>query len=321
MTKLEQVTIWKGLPKENITISDIVKNYCTNKPDIKQKGGQAEYKNIKLEQTTDINKNIVNGLEFEYVMIRFSFDVVTLKDDSVNNNGYVIIFSDKDSKLRYFVNKSSMMAQKVLQILFNNYNKNTFVDEIKKENQADFLFWIFANYIDNSGVLESTEGSNNSIVINTVDAIKGSISEKVTTLSAKSNDDIANYISILSFLLETDEVDKLGLAIRNGQNTLVEFVIDRPRKSQTVSVNVGSYEGQYDIIDGDDKICLVLLLVHLEILPQMRSLYSLQEDEWINSDRNKFLLKIGEKIKDNVQVLTDKLAVKLTNDEQKEVSD
>ncbi|MCT3231910.1 hypothetical protein [Lactiplantibacillus plantarum] len=319
MNNLEKITIWEGTPAGTDSLKKVVDLLLEHKADIIQKGGHATYKNINVTQSTEINNAIINDMNICYTKLDFSFDVVPKDDDPVNYQGYVIAFSSDRSSVRYFVSENGVMAQKVLQLLFNNYNKSTFVREFKKDNHADFLFWLFANYINNNGELDSTtNNSNKQLQIRNVNAIRGSISERITTLSAKSNDDIANYISVLSFLLETDEVDKLGLAIKNKDNELIEFVIDRPRTNQTVSVDTSSYVGTYDNKNINEKTCLILFLVHLEILPQLRSLYLIHEETWINSERDSFLKSIGLKIKDKVDTLTDNLSSKLNEADKKE---
>lgn len=318
MSSLDKVTMWEGTPDGVNSLEDVVNVMLKPKDDVPQKGGNATYVNIEVTQPMDeIKCQKINGITQSYAKLDFSFDLESQDNDTINCHGYVIAFSSSEHPIRYFVNEGSTMAQKVLQLLFDNYNKATFVQEFKKDNRADFLFWLFANYIDNNGELDQNN-SNNNIQIRNVNAIKGSMSEKITTLSAKSTDDIANYISVLSFLLETDEVDKLGLAIKDDDNELVEFVIDRPRTNQTVAVDTSSYIGIYSDKDIDERTCLVLFLVHLQILPQLRSLYSLHEDSWIHNERDLFLQNIADQIKARVDTLTSNLSSKLSEVDKQE---
>lgn len=308
----ELVSIWQGNEDAPNTFKDAINKITEDKPNIdrptKQKNSQ--YTNIVTTIPVPETTMQINGEDITYAMVRFNYVVVTDDEDPVPDDGYIIIFSGKSMPIRYLIDRTSTNAQPILQLLLNNYNRSVMVYDVTRENDADFLFWLFAQYIDITSE-DSLFGTNLSIA--NINTVRGSISENITKVTAKSNLDVANYISVLSFLLETDEVDSLGLTIEyNGH--VVEIIIERPRVKQKVSVNINSYMGPFDDLNTDDKISKVLLLVHMEILPRLRTIYTGQEKDWVASKRGEFVSTLATKIKEKVDAQVKLLSTQLEQD-------
>lgn len=305
---MEKASLWIDTKLKNLT--EVKETFLSEKSDQQGRGRGGQIGGIYTDftvnqQLQNDQEIIINGQSWFFNKFNYGY-VYKFLDDSLDpqeNNGYIVALSN-NQEVRYFINYFSQNAQVSLQLLLNNYNKAVQVLSQPVVVDDGFLLWLFQKYYndDTEFQISDREGVGPSILaIDSILAVKGDTSDQITSIDA-SGEQISNYISVLSFLLESSNLYKMGLRISYGPHKKIEFVIDRPRKSSFISIDVVNYTGTLEKESLDSKIAKLLIIVNLIIFPKLIQIY--QEDTtWNAQSMEKFFSDLGS----DIRIRTDSL--------------
>ena len=311
---MEKISVWEDLNKKTLEDVDTAFNSIEDNQQSQKNAGT--YNGFKVNKTV---KNFQMTIAKTTWMIdRYDFEYLysSNKDQSESENKcYVIVMSD-NTKVRYFINKQGNGAQVALQLFNSNLNKQLQIQQLAlNNNDPDLLLWLVYKHYSSNGV-SLTNGDNttvmdgdNQLEIKSITAIKGETADEITNVAAEG-DSLTNYMSVLTFLMESSEVHKLGLRVSYGNHKIVEFAYDTPRKNAVISVEPLTYVGPLRDTSEYKQAAAVIILVHMEIIPKLTQLYN--EDNWQIQDKKDFFQSLGKEIREKVETLISGLDEKFT---------
>ncbi|MBZ5946019.1 hypothetical protein [Leuconostoc gasicomitatum] len=312
---MEKASLW--IDRKFKSLDEVKKSFLSDKLDQNAKNNVGFYTDFNVTQTLQKDQEIlISGQTwvFNKFNYRYLYKFLDQTLDPQENNGYVVALSNNE-EVRYFINYFSQNAQVTLQLLLNNYNRTSQVDFKPVYVNDGFLLWLFQKYYKEDSIFQISDGEGTDPSILSIDsilAVKGDTSDQITSIDA-SGEQISNYISVISFLLESSKLYKMGLRISYGSHKKIEFTIDKPRKTSVISINVANYVGTLDKESNDSKIAKLVIIVNLVIFPKIIQIY--QEDTtWNAKSMEDFFKELGKDIRDRTDNLLKDVQEKISVD-------
>ena len=307
---MEKASLWVDTKLKNL--NEVRELFLANKDNQRSHENAGTYTDFDVKQKIKEDQSIViNGQNWLFNKFDYSYLYKSNDDliDPQETSGYVVAFSNGD-EVRYFINYFSQNAQVSLQLLLNNLNKATHIESKPVIVKEGFFLWLFQKYYNGDAEFQisNSSDSNNSVSntssnlnINSILAVKGDTSDQITSINA-SGDQISNYVSVLSFLLESSKLYKLGLRISYDSHKTIEFTIDKPRKNNVVSVDISKYEGVLSAESMDSKISKLLIIVNLVIFPKLIQMY-MEDETWNQQEMEMFFDGLSQDITSKIATL------------------
>lgn len=312
---MEKASLWIDTKFKNL--NEVKSSFLSDKSDQKGRNNVGVYTNFNVTQMLQKDQEImINGQTWLFNKFNYGYlyRFVDQTLDPQENSGYVVALSN-GNEVRYFINYFSQNAQVTLQLLLNNYNRTSQVTFQPVYVKDGFLLWLFQKYYNDDAVLQISDGGGVGPAILSIDsilAVKGDTSDQITSIDA-SGEQISNYISVLSFLLESSKLYKMSLRISYGSHKKIEFTIDKPRKTSVISIDVANYTGILEKETLDSKIAKLLIIVNLVIFPKLIQIY--QEDTaWNAKAMEEFFNALGLDIRNRTDSLLQDVQEKISLD-------
>lgn len=312
---MEKASLWVDTKFKNL--DEVKEAFLSEKLDQNTRNNVGVYTDFNVTQILEKDQEIIiNGQTWVFNKFNYGYlyKFVDQSLDPQENSGYVVALSN-GQEVRYFINYFSQSAQVTLQLLLNNYNRASQVKSQPINVKEGFLLWLFQKYYNNDSELQISEGEEfgpSILSIDSILAVKGDTSDQITSIDA-SGEQISNYISVLSFLLESSKLYKMGLRISYGSHKKIEFTIDKPRKTSVISIDVANYAGLLEKESLDSKIAKLLIIVNLIIFPKLIQIY--QEDTtWNAQSMENFFNALGGDIRTRTDNLLKDVQAKISLD-------
>lgn len=257
-----------------------------------------------------------NGDRVEYTLIRFTMDFKSIEDNEddiiADQNistidGFLLIFKLKD-EIHYIINRPFPEARKMLRN-FRGYENKGEITEIPLPFSSDFFLWIvyhvyneqnkFSFVIEADEEVEECSETVKELNISRIIGLRGTTPDQ-NSVTANGNK-ILNLISTLAFLLETKDNDGINRVIircsYTSDHDKIELRLDNGKLSVEMRKYQGKFKNQVPDLDVDLMKSKLLLLIYLEILPNLQSNYDSEKgSSWVNTTVNEFTQSIKDQL-------------------------
>lgn len=262
-------------------------------------GGVISYKNLKKNKIFDDTKTgIFNNRTIKYNYIDFSIDSIIPGDEieearTTKINGFILIYEFGNS-IKYLINRN-YDALRLLRLLCGYEDRYDGRGEITGDNinmSSDMFMW-FVKSVYNEQNLFSFSQEDQTEKNLEIESILGVRSETrdENKLSAQGNT-VMNLISTLSFILESDEIKQLILRLTYASHEVIEIKLT---SKGVVSCEIDCYSGDYENLSKSRLTCNLLLLVNLEIIPNLKQVFYTDMDSGNWTDKKKDFFQDIEK--------------------------
>ena len=292
---------------EKTTSLQEVERLLTYPHDDERSSTSLSYINWNVEKSLEHDCTLkFNGKETTFNCFRYSFEQfsVGMEDDKVKKEGYIIPYLCND-KIRYIVTRNTG-AMTMLRKLLAYSGKN----EIKKSplNLTDDLFvWLISKVYKGENIFVSESEDLQNLTIDSIRGIKGDTEDLLTKVSAVG-ESVINIISTLSFLLESQNLNQIKLAINYGKHENIDMALSI---KNVVSCDFIRYQGEYLSFENEDeRIATLFVMLYMEILPIIIQTYvsEIENNQWGGGKSVDFLKQVAEdlseKVKKRVEDLT-----------------
>lgn len=258
---------------------------------------------------------MLNGRNISYNMIRYSFDQITMdgtqpvEDMTSKKAGFIIVYKT-ESSLNYIIDQNSS-AQRMLRRLLSYSGKNE-IERNMFELDDDFFIWLINRmYMENCTIETGSDGTTQ-YELKAIRSIKGSADDLQTKVSA-SGESVMNLISTLSFLLESDSLNKIQIDLSYTGHENISLVL----QSGTVSIETKRYQGEYETEAVDERLTKLYLMVYIEVLPTLLQEYhsDIENDMWNKERYREFLTGVAKDLQYRIQSKIDVINKERTNAE------
>ena len=222
------------------------------------------YINWNVTKRLEQNKRMVfNGKETEFNCFHYSFEQfsVGMEDDTVKKEGYIIPYLN-NGKIRYIVTRNTgakTMLRKLLAYTGRNVIKSGPV-----QLSADLFVWLISKVYKGENIIVSESESLKDLSIDSIRGIKGDTEDLLTKVSAVG-ESVINIISTLSFLLESQKLNQIKLAINYGNHKNIDMSLST---KNVVALDFDRYQGEYlHLKSEEERIATLFVLLYMEVLP------------------------------------------------------
>lgn len=297
-------TRWKDT--QNYSLDEVIEVLLREIPD-EITETMLSWRDFKTTKSFDENQVIrLNGVNISFNLIRYSFVQVTQYAiaDPVNKEGFIIVYFN-GTEVNYIINQNSN-AQKLLRKLLN-YKGQKEIENNMHSFKSDFFIWILSRVYNYNNSIESEGDNLKTLQLESIKSVKGDTDDSRTKVSA-TGESVMNIISTLSFLLESNRINQIQLNLEYGLHENIDLII----KKDIVSVDLKSYQGEYENDPEDLFISKIYLLIYLEILTILNQEYLSDKynDSWNNQEYINFMNivagDIQERITSKIGLLNDK---------------
>lgn len=271
--------------------------------------------NWQLDKIFSENCEIaLNGRNISYNMIRYSFDQITkegtqpVEDMTSRKTGFIIVYKT-ESSLNYIIDQNSS-AQRILRRLLSYSGKNE-IERNMFELGDDFFIWLINRMYTENRAIETGSGEATQYELKAIRSIKGSADDLQTKVSA-FGESVMNLISTLSFLLESDSLNKIQIDLSYTGHENISLVL----QSGTVSIETKRYQGKYETENLNERLTKLHLMVYIEVLPILLQEYhsDIENDIWNKERYREFLTGVAKDLQHRIQGKID-----MINEEQPEI--
>ncbi len=256
---------------------------------------------------------MLNGRNIFYNMIRYSFDQITmagtqLVEDMISEKSGFIIAYKTGSSLNYIIDQNSS-AQRMLRRLLSYSGKNE-IERNMFELDDDFFIWLINRMYTENCTIETGSDGATQYELKAIRSIKGSADDLQTKVSA-FGESVMNLISTLSFLLESDSLNKIQIDLSYTGHENISLVL----QSGTVSIETKRYQGEYEAEAFDERLTKLYLMVYIEVLPTLLQEYhsDIENDVWNKEQHREFLTSVAKDLQLRIQSKIDVINKERTN--------
>lgn len=262
------------------------------------KEGAIVYKNlIKEKAFAHTMVSDFNNQSILYNLIQFKIDSVTPGDGveefrTTTINGLILVYKVEGS-VTYLINRN-YDALKLLRILCNYDGRGEILED--KTNMSSDMFMWFVKSVYNketSFTFTQEDQTEKDLLIESILGVRSETRDE-NRLSAQGNT-VMNLISTLSFILESDKINQLIIRIEYSTHKVVEIKLTN---GGVISCDIDSYSGDYESLNLNDLTCKLLLLVYLEIVPNLKQVYynDIDSDDWGKDKKEEFFLNVKSEL-------------------------
>lgn len=296
-------TRWKDT--QNYSLDEVIEVLLRDIPD-EITETMLSWRDFKTTKSFDENQEIrLNGVNISFNLIRYSFVQVTQNAmaDPVNKEGFIIVYFN-GTEVNYIINQNSN-AQKLLRKLLN-YKGQKEIENNMHSFESDFFIWILSRVYNYNNSIESEGDNLKTLQLESIKSFKGDTEDSQTKVSA-TGESVMNIISTLSFLLESNRINQIKLNLEYGSHENIDLII----KKDVVSVDIKSYQGEYENDLKDLCISKIYLLIYLEILTILKQEYLSDKDNdlWNKQEYINFMNIVASDIEERIT-----LKIELLND-------
>ncbi|MDI4570442.1 hypothetical protein [Bacillus altitudinis] len=249
-----------------------------------------ENKQIKLN-----NQDIIfNLLNFDYERLRPGEEKNPMRSTRIFSiTGNVIIYTDK-IKTQYIINRSNSPNTLTMLRKLNDYKGRRNIIESPFSINDDMFIWMINKVLNEQN--KSLDEEEN-LSLDRIIGFKGSTADSLAVVKGSGNR-ILNILSTLAFLFENENVSNIKPRIQY-ENETVEVSLDL---NGSIDVDLETYTGNYIMHEDNERYANVILMVLLEIIPKLLTIYNLelQSEEWSFNKKKTFFESIGTNISDKI---------------------
>ncbi|MED1533927.1 hypothetical protein P4U47_18565 [Bacillus altitudinis] len=249
-----------------------------------------ENKQIKLN-----NQDIIfNLLNFDYERLRPGEEKNPMRSTRIFSiTGNVIIYTDK-IKTQYIINRSNSPNTLTMLRKLNDYKGRRNIIENPFSINDDMFIWMINKVLNEQN--KSLDEEEN-LSLDRIIGFKGSTADSLAVVKGSGNR-ILNILSTLAFLFENENVSNIKPRIQY-ENETVEVSLDL---NGSIDVDLETYTGNYIMHEDNERYANVILMVLLEIIPKLLTIYNLelQSEEWSFNKKKTFFESIGTNISDKI---------------------
>lgn len=267
------------------------------------KEGSIVYKNLKKEKNFCETKNIIlNNENVQYNMIQFLIDSVTPGDGveesrTTKINGLILIYKVGDS-VKYLINRN-YDALKLLRILCDYDGRGEIIED-KTNMSSDMFMWFVKSVYKKENTFSFTQKNQTEkdLAIESILGVRSETRDE-NKLSAQGNT-VMNLISTLSFILESDKINQLIIRITYANHEVVEIKLT---SKGVISCEIDSYSGDYENLETYELTSNLLLLVYLEIIPNLKQVFynDIDSGNWNKEQKEAFFQNIKSELVDRLE--------------------
>lgn len=267
------------------------------------KEGSIVYKNLKKEKKfCETKSTILNNENVQYNMIEFFIDSVTPGDGveesrTTKINGLILIYKVGDS-VKYLINRN-YDALKLLRILCDYDGRGEIIED-KTNMSSDMFMWFVKSVYkkENSFSFTQKNQTEKDLVIESILGVRSETRDE-NKLSAQGNT-VMNLISTLSFILESDKINQLIIRITYANHEVVEIKLT---SKGVISCEIDSYSGDYESLETNELTSNLLLLVYLEIIPNLKQVFynDIDSGNWNKEQKEAFFQNIKSELVDRLE--------------------
>lgn len=266
-----------------------------------EKGKSITWANWKLEQVFSESKEIsFNGRTINYNMVKYEFDQIADGDQPIEDRtdrkaGFIIVYKT-GSSLNYIINQNTS-AMKMLRRLLS-YNGKSEIERNMFDFNNDFFIWLINRIYNENCMIETSSGSDIQYELETIRSFKGSSDDRQTTVSAYG-ESVMKLISTLSFLLESDSLNRMQVELSCTGHEKISLVLQKG----IVSIDLDSYMGKYEPYKDDVSLAELYLMVYLSTLPNLIQEYhaDIENDMWNQKCYCDFLSVVGRDLQNRIE--------------------
>lgn len=312
----KNTTWWKDNEiEEGTTLAEVVQNIYEKIPNYEDQTLN-EYLNIRRGISFDeTQQTIINNEVIEFNVINFTMEVqqtiienepidlfenqLEIQTPSIKRgtiNAFILIFRFESGEINYIMDRPVTEARKMLRN-FRGYTGEGEITEKEINVPSDFFLWLVQKVYsgNNEFELEITDELLKKLTIETIIGIRGTTHDQNSVRA--DGDSVMNLISTLAFLLETQTINRVIIkSYYDETHTNIEIRLENKKAAVDLDKYVGEFRGGYYLYD--DILAKLLLLVHLEILPELMKLYQKEKenDLWSESTIEIFTDEIKESL-------------------------
>ncbi|MDA5456799.1 hypothetical protein [Weissella confusa] len=264
----------------------------------------AMYSNITASMKFDENKAMSFGnLAVQFNLVEYKYTKVMSQSGSedeitqtLDESGRFVVYQI-DTAVYYVIEKNTGSKRDLRLIL--GYEGKGEIEAAQLTIPNDMYLWMVYKVFMNNGEL------TNSFSLDRITGIKGKTEDSMSTVSIHG-DTIPNMLSALAFLLENEEFKNITIWTRFLEHDDIGFSFTRGTQYTYVDIDSSSYIGPFRLLgESTDEslfISKLYLLVYLEILPQLVSLYREEKvsDDWGNAQLADFFTDLGRRVNSKV---------------------
>lgn len=305
--------------EENFTLEDLIQSIYEKIPNYDDQTLN-EYLNIKRGISFDETQKItLNNEEIEFNVINFTMDVqqTTIENEPLDLfedqlevqtpsikrstiSAFILLFQNESGEINYIMNRPSPEARKMLRN-FRGYTGEGEITEKEINVSSDFFLWLVQKVYsgNNQFKLEITDELLKTLTIETIIGIRGTTHDQNSVRA--DGDSVMNLISTLAFLLENQAINRVIIkSYYDESHTNIEIRLENNKLAVDLEKYVGEYRGSHYVYD--NILAKLLLLVHLEILPELMKLYRKEksEDLWSDATIESFTSEIKVSLIDRI---------------------
>lgn len=260
----------------------------------------SENKKIKLN-----NQEIkFNLLKFEYERVRPGEEKNPMRSTRIySTTGNVIIYTD-GVQTQYIINRSNSPNTLTMLRKINDYKGKKNITANPFSIKDDMFIWMINKVLNGQRKSIDEEGK---FFLDKIMGFKGSTADTLAVVKGSGNR-ILNILSTLAFLFENENVSNIKPRIQY-ENETVEVSLDL---NGSIDVDLETYSGNYLMHEENEQYAIVILMVLLEIIPKLLTIYNLEleSEEWSFNKKKSFFESIGtnisEKINEKIETMEKK---------------
>ena len=199
-----------------------------DKVDSDDKGKTIAWSDWQINKVFAENREILlNGRTIAYNMVSYRFEQTSMdgaqhaESMSSVKSGFIIAYKT-ESSLNYIIDQNSI-AQKMLRKLLS-YNGRNEIERNMFELSDDFFVWLINRMYKENCTIET--GSDGSIMyeLKIIRSFRGSVDDLQTKVSA-TGESVMNLISTLSFLLESNSLNKIQIDMSGTEHENISLIL------------------------------------------------------------------------------------------------
>ena len=279
-----------------------------DKVDSDDKGKTIAWSDWQINKVFAENREILlNGRTIAYNMVSYRFEQTSMdgaqhaESMSSVKSGFIIAYKT-ESSLNYIIDQNSI-AQKMLRKLLS-YNGRNEIERNMFELSDDFFVWLINRMYKENCTIET--GSDGSIMyeLKIIRSFRGSVDDLQTKVSA-TGESVMNLISTLSFLLESNSLNKIQIDMSGTEHENISLIL----QSGTVSTETKLYQGKYELDNENEMIAELYLMIYLEVIPNLLQEYisDMENDIWNQEQYCAFLTDVATDLQGRIKGKIDTL--------------
>lgn len=265
------ITVTRWVDEKNTDLAEIEKLLDSDHPDETPETG-TRYINWEIVRIFDKDKTaIFYSRQITYNYYTFSVDQIPgceeISDDGTyTKRGFVIPYSSA-GKVRYIISKNTYAQTLLRKMLF--YTGKREIRSNALDLSGDLFVWLIGKVYGKENTISSENEELDDLIIDSIKGFKGDTEDLLAKVSM-SGESVMNIISALSFLIESQNLNQVTIALSYRNHSNIEISLNN---RNTIGFDEDKYLGELIQDPRQEMIATCLLSLYTEIIPILLQKY------------------------------------------------